>query len=103
MVELSAATRERLRDLFTPDDANEAERLLVEECADNLPAIGGPATPIRLERIRFAALRRSDGRIERLREAVALAQTDWRDLLVAAGFAHDVDAHARWWPPRRRS
>lgn len=30
--------------------------------------------------------------------AIALANLDWRDLLVAAGFADDIHAHARWRP-----
>jgi len=34
--------------------------------------------------------------MDKLREAVKLANTDWRDLLVAAGFADSVDAHKHW-------
>jgi hypothetical protein len=48
--------------------------------------------------VRFAALKLSEGRLDRLEEAIKLAQTDWRDLLVAAGFAHDVEAHLNWLP-----
>ncbi|HXK17899.1 MAG TPA: hypothetical protein VNG33_08855 [Polyangiaceae bacterium] len=51
-----------------------------------------------LDRIRFAAVRFSGGRLSSLQEAVRLAQTDWRDLLVAAGFADDVNAHQKWQP-----
>ena len=30
--------------------------------------------------------------------AIALAHLDWRDLLVEAGFADDVNAHLSWHP-----
>ena len=101
MVQLSPATRERLVALFKANDVSEAERLLAEDCAEGLPPVG-EATPMGLERIRFAALRTSDGELNRLRDAIRLANTDWRDLLVAAGFAGDVDAHKSWWPGRPR-
>lgn len=96
MVALSDATRRRLVALFNERDIPEAERLLREDCAD-VPLLG-PATAKSLERIRFAALRVSGGDLPRLRDAIALAQIDWRDLLVAAGFADDHRAHERWEP-----
>ena len=34
--------------------------------------------------------------MEKLRAAVKLDNADWRDLLVAAGFADSVDAHKHW-------
>lgn len=98
-VELSDATRRRIDLLFEPGDRPEAAALLVADCADNLPFSGG-ATPAGLERVRFAALKVSRGNLADLVEAVALAQTDWRDLLVAAGFADDPRAHEAWLPGR---
>jgi hypothetical protein len=53
---------------------------------------------VSLERIRFAALKLSAGNLEALRSAVGLANRDWRDLLMAAGFGRDVDAHRSWHP-----
>lgn len=99
MVELSALTKQHVAALFALHDIHEAEQLLARECADNLPLVGNP-TPQGLERFRFAALRLSDGALPRLRDAIALAKTDWRDLLIAADFADDVHAH-RTWKPRR--
>jgi hypothetical protein len=87
--------------LFLPEDREEACRLLVEECADNLPLSRG-ANAYSLERLRYAALKLSEGDLDRLREAVALAQTDWRDLLMAAGFGGTDHAHKRWWPKKSR-
>lgn len=98
MVDLSPATTERLRRLFPPDVAATAARLLTEGCAENLPLLGSAATPASLERLRLAAIRVSGGDLARLREAIRVAQQDWRDLLVAADFATDTRAHERWEP-----
>ena len=49
-----------------------------------------------LDRFRFAALRLSNGSLERLHQAVGLAKTDWRDLLIYADFTDSDDAHRRW-------
>jgi len=38
----------------------------------------------------------SNGDIKKLKTAAKLAKTDWRDLLVNAGFAEDVNAHNIW-------
>ncbi len=38
------------------------------------------------------------GQLDKLEEAIKLAQIDWRDLLMAAGFGHDVEAHLKWLP-----
>jgi hypothetical protein len=48
-----------------------------------------------MERVRFAVLKLSGGDLEKLRKAIKLAQTDWRDLLMAAGFGHDVNVYKR--------
>jgi len=103
MVELSPLTKQHVAALFAPADVDEAERLLAVECAENLPLVRNP-TAQSLERLRFAAIRVSDGRMVGLRDAIALAKIDWRDLLVAADFACDLDAHRNWQPrPRGRS
>ena len=97
MIPLSPNTTGRLRHIFAAEDHAEAERLLVEECGTNIP-LCETADPKAMERIRFAALKMSRGSIGELRKWIALAQIDWRDLLVAAGFADDQTAHERWTP-----
>ena len=97
VVPLSSNTRIRLEAIFRLTDRPEAEKMLVEECADNLPFLED-ADQIDLERFRFAALKLSEGRLDKLRSAVHLAKVDWRDLLMAAGFGEDVDAHLGWMP-----
>lgn len=92
---LSAETERRLKLLFTPNWWDEAARLLIEQCGNNIPFCESDDEH-QMERIRFAALKLSAGDIDELRRAIAIAQQDWRDTLVAAGFGHDVQAHQRW-------
>lgn len=94
---LSPKTRDLLNAAFAGPDRAEAERLLVAECGNNLPFCHD-SNPYDLERIRFAAMKLSKGDLNRLRNAIDLAKTDWRDLLMGAGFGHDATAHKRWWP-----
>jgi hypothetical protein len=100
-VSLTDATVERLRFLFGEDTQAEAASLLERECSNNLPLLES-AGPAELERFHFAALKVSRGNIERLRSAIELANQDWRDLLLAAGFANSSEAHL-WWQPRKRT
>jgi hypothetical protein len=94
---LSPETQRRLEILFHQEHRAEAIRLLVEECGNNLPFCEH-SNERDLERFRFAALKLSGGDLSRLRDAVELAKIDWRDLLVAAGFADDTQAHEHWIP-----
>jgi hypothetical protein len=94
---LSQETRVRVEALFHGKNVETATALLVEHCGNNLPFLE-KCSPKQLERYRFAALKLSAGRLDKLREAVRLAKEDWRDLLVAAGFAHDARAHEKWMP-----
>ena len=95
-VSLSPRTEKRLVILFDGSELADARRFLEEDSSD-LPGWPTP-TPEGLERILFAVLRLSQGSLPRLIEASVLAQTDWRDALVAAGFADDTKAHETWWP-----
>lgn len=71
--------------------------LLAERCSWGLPGIGTtPDWQVLIERIQLAAIRGSDWDLETIARAVALANCDWRDLLVGAGFANDLSAHIRW-------
>jgi SAM-dependent methyltransferase len=94
---LSSETRRRVDLLFRPSEREEATRLLAEQCGNNLPFLES-LDAHGLERFQFAALKLSGGDLSRLRGAIALAQKDWRDLLMAAGFGQDARAHESWWP-----
>ena len=76
--------------------------LLRTDCADNLPFCE-ELTAASLERIRYAVLKISGGSVSKLVDAVLLAQEDWRDALVAAGFGDDSSAHETWWPNNNAS
>jgi hypothetical protein len=95
MVALTRSTRLLVKALFPPDEVLAAENLLVEKCGDNLPFCES-SSAAGMERIRFAALKISRGDYSQLDGAVNLANTDWRDLLVAAAFANDTKVHEAW-------
>jgi len=95
--ELSPETLRRVDILFPIEDREAARAMLYEQCGNNLP-FQQDADMYQLERYRFAALKYSDGNLVQLESAVKLAQKDWRDLLVAIGFANNVQAHRRWEP-----
>ena len=92
---LSPRTKELIEILFRPQDVAEASQWLVDECGNNLP-LCVKLDEYGMERIRFAALRLSQGNIRRLLRAIDEARMDWRDLLVAAEFGYYVHAHEAW-------
>lgn len=94
---VSPETRKRVALLFKPEEQEAACALLQDECGNNLPFMEDK-DKIEMERLRFAAIKLSNGELNKLLNAVILAQADWRDLLVAAGFANDVHAHESWLP-----
>ena len=94
-VDLTPRTREVISHLFDSEATRFVEQLLVDECGDNLP-LYKPATPEGLERVRLAVLKISNGDQDKLLEAILLAKRDWRDVLVWADFANDLDAHTQW-------
>ncbi len=92
---LSPRTSALVEKLFQPADQAEVKRLLIEECGNNLPFCKDE-DEYKMERIRFGVLRMSVGYLDELQRAVKLAQSDWRDLLVASRFAESVTAHDGW-------
>ena len=97
MAPLSQATWEKVRAIFPPTQHAAVAEILQNQCGNNLPFLE-KETPEGLERFRFAALKLSEGSMRKLQEAVKMANSDWRDLLVAAGFANSVEAHKGWKP-----
>lgn len=96
-VKITAGTQWRIKLLFQLSDRDRVVELLERECSTNLPFLEN-CEAHELERIQFAALKLSDGDLGKLIEAIRLAQTDWRDLLFAAGF-EGSETHAKWVPP----
>ena len=81
--------------LFAEADREAAGHLMREDLGAALPGAES-ASIASIERVQCAALKLSGGRMDKLYDAIALAQTDWRDFLVAAGFANDPRAHKDW-------
>lgn len=94
---MTEETKRRIEFLFPPETRAEAALLIERDCGNGLPFLN-KATPVELERYRFAALKISEGDIVKLRRAIEVANQDWRDLLVGAGFADSVTAYLRWEP-----
>jgi hypothetical protein len=90
---LTSGLTQRIAMMFRPDDIEFVSSLLTEECSSKLTRF-----PVLLDRIRYAVLKLSGGDLDELRKAISLAQRDWRDALVAAGFAQSLDVHESWWP-----
>lgn len=99
--QLSRDAEERVASMFDRAEREEVRQMLIEQCGNNLPFCEHLDSEA-LDRCRFAVLKLSDGDLEKLRKAIALARQDWRDLLVAAGFANDTTGHNRWFPDKKR-
>ncbi len=96
MIKLSENTIHIVNSLFPENLRNEVVDLLELECAENLPFCENH-DKYQMERIRFAVLKLSEGRITKLVDSIELAQVDWRDLFMAAGFGHDPKEHNTWF------
>ena len=95
MIPLDPETRAVIERLFPSAERERVASRLEREVGDSLPGSAG-FTAESWQRVRFAVLKLSEGDGSALTRAITLAQTDWRDLLVAAGFADDPSAHRRW-------
>src|SRR3954453_23844207 len=95
--ELTSETEQRIALLFPEDQRDHVPTLLLEQCGHKLPFLQ-TVDAVGMDRFRFAVLKLSNGHTRELQDALKLAQTDWRDLLVAAGFANNLNAHAAWLP-----
>jgi hypothetical protein len=96
-VQLTPKTERRVELLFPPGDREAVRAMLLEECGTNIPGWESAG----LERLHFAVLKISDGDLAKLHRAINLAKSDFRDVLVWAGFG-EPDAHRRWRPHQHR-
>jgi hypothetical protein len=93
---LTPETEKRIALLFSPDEQELVRSILLEECGTNIP--GWQSAD--LERLRFAVLKLSKGKLDALQARVDAAKRDFRDVLVAAGFG-EPDSYRRWRPGRK--
>jgi hypothetical protein len=101
-VQLSENTLRLVRHIFTPEHHTAVVGALETHCGSGLP-FWVSTTPEGLERIRFAVLKLSSGSLPQFERALAIANTDWRDVLVAAGFGNGLQAHINWLDEQVRS
>ena len=92
---LSPRTQLLVEKLFSYAEQADITKWLVEECGQNLP-FQKDKDEYSLERIRFAALKLSNGDALKLLEAIEIAKRDWRDLLVWSGCGNSLSAHEEW-------
>jgi hypothetical protein len=95
MTRLSPRTHQLIEKLFSAVDQANVTCLLLKECGRNLP-LQKDTDEYDLERIRFAALKISNGDTLNLHKAIGLARRDWHDLLMCAGFGDSLSAHEKW-------
>jgi len=97
VIALSDKVEDVIELIFPQDIAPLVREHLLYDCAENIPFCKDHS-PSQMDRIRLSALRLSNGDYGDLKKAVLLAQKDWRDLFMAAGFGHDPQAHMTWKP-----
>ena len=85
-MEVSSLVRREVRARFLVPDASDVEVLLG---ATELPFLDEPARRRERDRVHLAILKQADGDFEQFARYLALAATDWRDLLLSAGLAHE--------------
>ena len=92
---LSPECLDRVAYLFpSKEDREEVRRILEEDCSPSCDWFPRE----KVDRIRYAVLRLSRGRLDRLEDAMTLARTDYRDLLMAAGFGRELESYRTWQP-----
>ena len=76
VLKLSKRTENLLNAFFPESSKVEAKDLIETMCGDNLPFCENSRSE-EIERIRFSAIRMSEGQLDKLFDTIELAQTDW--------------------------
>lgn len=96
-MELSKNTKEIIGMMFDSVHSVNVMTILLGQCTVSIAGCQGWSLE-NFERVWISVLKLSDGDIEKLESAVSLANTDYRDLFMAAGFGYDTEAHKKWRP-----
>ena len=96
MSALSNRTERIIEHLYSLDARATVREGLESECSTETLGCTG-WTPDEMERIWFAVLKLGVKSRSAFDNAILLAKTDCRDLLMAAGFDEDLEAHNKWW------
>ena len=95
MIILSNKTKKIIGLLFKSDQARIVEEILLDDCSRNISSCNDWEVES-LERIWISVLKISSGDMRKFESAVKLANTDYRDLFMTAGFGYDSEAHKKW-------
>lgn len=90
---LSPRVASVIKALFAQEEHQTVIEMLVEECGAARLYVTNANL---VERVQLAVLKISNGQIDKFLAATQLAQIDWRDALMTAGFGQDVNVHLRW-------
>ena len=93
---LSRHTEKLVNRCFDLTEQSKVRLLLEQQCSNELPLVGDNAALI--ERIQVAVIKLSQGKMGQLKNWIMEAQEDWRDVLDAADFYSDSNAHWNWRP-----
>ena len=96
MTEITQKTAKIIVTLFSKNEQSIVIDEIESNCSTNVPGCDN-WTNVQLERIWFAVLKLSNGELIRLEASVKLVNTDFRDLLMAADFGYDLEAHNKWY------
>ncbi|TMN99309.1 hypothetical protein [Pseudoalteromonas sp. S558] len=92
---LSNKTKKIIGLLFKSDQAKIVEKILSDDCPRSISSCNDWEAEF-LERIWISVLKISSGDMKKFESAVKLANTDYRDLFMAAGLGYDSEAHKKW-------
>src|SRR5438045_8765208 len=101
-VPLSERTLRLVRRMFPSDRQAAVVAALEDRCGSGLQ-LWVSTSPEGLERIRFAVMKLGCGSSPEFERALAIANIDWRDVLVAAGLGSSLVAHLEWADAQWRS
>jgi|SRR5579859_750698 len=91
----------KVHELFPPDEVPLVAVALEAQCGSGLPLIASLGAH-GIDRIRCAVLKLSRGSLEDLLSSIRMANADWRNVLVASGFAEDALLHLSWLDNREQ-
>ncbi len=89
--ELTPGMERRIELLFPLSDREAVRTILLEQCGTNIPGWRSEG----LERLHFAVLKLSKGKVAGVQQGVDAAKQDFRDVLMWAGFGGPC-VHSRW-------
>lgn len=96
-IALTPLVEDRIASVFEEAQREDARTMIRERCGFGLPLMH-TLDPQAYDRVRLAAIKLSGGTLEGLESVICNAQTDWRDVLMAADFGYNAEAHLNWAP-----